>query len=396
VIAAILIRPPASIVERNAAIPPRLEEIVGRALEKDRELRYQHAGDLLADLKRLRRDLDINPSLSSFSRAQLPSLSPTLVATRIAPAPLPEALPASNPSVAPASQAASPPVWRHGVAGGAGAAFVVIALALGWVWRPWDRPTPSAPPSTAAPAQVTPATSPTAPLPSPSVPSQPEAATPPSPAPASPGAAPTTSPTRSASQARSQPAAGSLPTPSTTRGAQVAAPPASTAAAPPPPQATPAAPGPLLSGVPLANESVAAPPPSAPAARSAPPTTPGRATSPETSAPPAAVESDEAAIRRTLATYATAVEKKDVTLFRSVKPGLSAAEEGRLRESFKQIDSQQVTLDIEDLRVDGRAATARVARTDNLVVGGRRQTQSSRQVVRLEKTAAGWVITEFR
>jgi hypothetical protein len=110
-----------------------------------------------------------------------------------------------------------------------------------------------------------------------------------------------------------------------------------------------------------------------------------------------AAESDEAAIRRTLATYAAAVEKKDVSLFRSVRPALSAAEEARLRESFKQVESQQVTLDIEDVRVDGRTATVRLSRTDTLLVGGRKQTQNPRRVVvRLEKTGAGWVISEFR
>ena len=91
-----------------------------------------------------------------------------------------------------------------------------------------------------------------------------------------------------------------------------------------------------------------------------------------------------------------AVEKKDTALFRSVRPGLSAAEEGRLRESFKQIESQQVTLDVEEIRVEGRVATVRLSRKDNLVVGGRRQTQASRQVLRLEKAGADWIISEFR
>ena len=73
-----------------------------------------------------------------------------------------------------------------------------------------------------------------------------------------------------------------------------------------------------------------------------------------------------------------------------------ACEAHRLRDSFRQIESQRVTLDIEEIRVDGRAATVRVSRQDDLVVGGRSQTQKSRQVVRLEKAATGWIITEFR
>jgi hypothetical protein len=157
-----------------------------------------------------------------------------------------------------------------------------------------------------------------------------------------------------------------------------------------PPQVGPVVSAPLLSGVPT-NASVPAPPPSAPAPRAAP-TAPSAAPT----APPVAVESDDAAIRRTLATYAMAVEKKDVSLFRSVRPGLSAAEEGRLRDSFKQIESQQVTLDVEEIRVEGRAATVRLSRKDNLVVGGRRQTQNSRQVFLLEKAGADWIISGFR
>jgi eukaryotic-like serine/threonine-protein kinase len=46
--------PPASAV--NARIPLELDRIVGKALEKERDLRYQHAVDLLADLKRVQRD----------------------------------------------------------------------------------------------------------------------------------------------------------------------------------------------------------------------------------------------------------------------------------------------------------------------------------------------------
>jgi hypothetical protein len=55
---AVLNRAPVSPLSLNPSLPPRLEEIINKALEKDREERYQHAADLRADLKRLKRDTE--------------------------------------------------------------------------------------------------------------------------------------------------------------------------------------------------------------------------------------------------------------------------------------------------------------------------------------------------
>jgi eukaryotic-like serine/threonine-protein kinase len=55
---AILNRDPVAASRTNPDIPGKLEEVIGKALEKDRNLRYQHASDMRADLARLKRDTD--------------------------------------------------------------------------------------------------------------------------------------------------------------------------------------------------------------------------------------------------------------------------------------------------------------------------------------------------
>jgi serine/threonine protein kinase len=65
----ILNRAPTPAVRLNPELPGELERIIGKALEKDRELRYQTASELRADLKRLKRDTDSGRNLSSEARS---------------------------------------------------------------------------------------------------------------------------------------------------------------------------------------------------------------------------------------------------------------------------------------------------------------------------------------
>jgi eukaryotic-like serine/threonine-protein kinase len=63
----ILERAPVPAARLNPDLPARLDEIIGKALEKDRNLRYQHASEMCADLRRLKRDVDSGRSASHES-----------------------------------------------------------------------------------------------------------------------------------------------------------------------------------------------------------------------------------------------------------------------------------------------------------------------------------------
>src|ERR1700722_6274106 len=81
---AILNRAPASPLRLNPDIPAKLEDIIHKALEKDRDLRYQNASDIRADLKRVKRDSDTGRSASYQTQppdeasARLSNSSPVL------------------------------------------------------------------------------------------------------------------------------------------------------------------------------------------------------------------------------------------------------------------------------------------------------------------------------
>jgi serine/threonine protein kinase/tetratricopeptide (TPR) repeat protein len=117
---AIMNRAPQAPVRLNPDLPAKLEEIINKALEKDRNLRYQHAGDLRADLQRLKRDTDSGRSAvqSAISEASpIPSSSTAPVPSSGRATAAPEASSASTPvatqpSASSSAQASRPRPWK--------------------------------------------------------------------------------------------------------------------------------------------------------------------------------------------------------------------------------------------------------------------------------------------
>jgi eukaryotic-like serine/threonine-protein kinase len=69
---AILDRAPVSAVRLNPDLPPKLEDVINKSLEKDRNLRYQHAADIRADLQRLKRDTGSGRAVAAISDSAAP------------------------------------------------------------------------------------------------------------------------------------------------------------------------------------------------------------------------------------------------------------------------------------------------------------------------------------
>src|SRR6202011_5112807 len=76
----ILNRAPVAPVRLNPDLPAKLEDIINKALDKDRDMRYQSASDIRTDLKRLRRDTDSGRISSTETRA-VPEQTPEIASS---------------------------------------------------------------------------------------------------------------------------------------------------------------------------------------------------------------------------------------------------------------------------------------------------------------------------
>lgn len=267
--------PPSSI---NPGVPVELDRIISKALEKDRSLRYQTAGDVRSDIRRLKRDsssMRIAVPVQTQTDEVTAYVAPQPAATQPVPTmhtaqPTMPAMAPARPALAPASPnttTVQAPATVPAAAGpkkfgqptvmlvGGLVALVALVAVLAVVGTRWMSSTPAATVTTLPPAATDP-TTPTEPAPPPAATTDPGATTPPpttppaTVAPTDPGTAkPPTGPSGTPPNATGGPS-GSVP-PATTKRPTPADPkltptaPAATPAeptpeAPPPPPATPA------------------------------------------------------------------------------------------------------------------------------------------------------------
>jgi serine/threonine-protein kinase len=175
------------------------------------------------------------------------------------------------------------------------------------------------------------------------------------------------------------PEAAGRPDASPVRALKPGPPPATTTAAAAPPNTTAVA----VPAKPPAPLPTLAPAPPSPIAAVLPP--------PTTSAPPPTL-GDEAAVRQLVASLERAIEEKDLALYKKLRPGLTPEDERRLRDAFNNVSSQQVDYSVDAISFDGDKATLHVTRTGR--VSGQ-AVPPIRQVLRLARTATGWVIAEI-
>jgi hypothetical protein len=471
----ILNRPPIAPVRLNPEVPARLEEVINRTLEKDRALRYQHASDLCADLKRLRRDSDSKRAtaagiglVSEAGAAAPPASAGPYVPPSQPTQPTPAAGSGMQPPAVPSRRA-----FTLGLA-----AAVVLAVAALVFFRsssappePATAPTPAAAASVDRSAEIAADLSQASQslvlrdfpgaiaaaervlllepghadarrirdeardlsakfesaiaeaqsqlaLNNPSAAAK-SLATAASIVPSSPviGELSNQLSARFAEEVRRQANATEEALRQARRATAAAAtrrsPVQTPAASPPPARATPAPALPAPEPAPRQTEATppatpppgpavapAVPAPVAPAPVAPVPSPPVRAEPtpprPAPASPPRETEADvraadERAIRQLLSTYERAIEQRDIDLFRSVKPNLSATEELRLRDSFRAVRSQQVDIRILSIDLRNTGATVRLARRDT-IAADREHTVESQQTITLSKADGRWVI----
>jgi tetratricopeptide (TPR) repeat protein/predicted Ser/Thr protein kinase len=111
---AILERQPTPPIRLNPDLPSELERIITKSLEKDRNLRYQHAADMRADLQRLKRDTDTGRAVAAASSGSILAVQDPPASSAVASAPgsgsSAAARPAASSSQVPAAHISAPAV----------------------------------------------------------------------------------------------------------------------------------------------------------------------------------------------------------------------------------------------------------------------------------------------